>query len=71
MKERLLGVMSEVGMMAENLKEAGEWAGDGRVEEARLSMESVSAGAEAAHEALRAIALKSEELCATGKAAAR
>lgn len=62
MKEALLALMSHLGGMAENLKEAGEWAGDARAEEAKLSLEAVGAGAEDAHDELRKIALQCAEI---------
>lgn len=63
MQKELLTMISHLGGMAQNLDEAGDWASDDKPEEAALSLEAVSSGAEDALQSLRRIALKCDEIC--------
>jgi hypothetical protein len=64
MQEELLAAVGDLGGMGTNLAEAKDWANDDRDEEARLSLEAVTAGADDVLQRLRTITLKCEELCA-------
>lgn len=63
MQKELLAMITHLGCMAQNLEEASDWTGDEKHEEAALSLEAVSSGAEDALHSLRRIALKCDEIC--------